>query len=53
MNEDVLFWKWISEKALGLVTESSVYHWDIFDSNQASPVKMFDRSANLSVSCDW
>jgi clathrin heavy chain len=50
MNEDVLFWKWISEKSLGLVTETSVYHWDIFDSTQASPVKMFDRNANLSVS---
>ncbi|CAC9895743.1 unnamed protein product [Aureobasidium pullulans] len=47
MNEDVVFWKWYSDKSLGLVTETSVYHWDIFDPSQAAPVKMFDRNANL------
>lgn len=25
----VVFWKWISPKMLGLVTQSSVYHWSI------------------------
>jgi clathrin heavy chain len=49
MNEDVLFWKWISESTLGLVTDSAVFHWDIHDATQSSPVKMFDRNANLSV----
>lgn len=47
MNEDVVFWKWISETALGLVTETSVYHWDIFDQSPA-PSKVFDRNPNLS-----
>lgn len=50
MNEDVMFWKWISESVLGLVTETSVYHWDIFNDSQAAPVKMFERNANLQVS---
>ncbi|KAG4220478.1 hypothetical protein PC116_g31043, partial [Phytophthora cactorum] len=27
MNEDVVFWKWVSESTLGLVTETSVFHW--------------------------
>ncbi len=49
MNEDVVFWKWISETTLGLVTDTAVYHWDIFDSTQASPVEAFKRNANLSV----
>lgn len=49
MNEDVAFWKWISETTLGMVTESSVYHWDVFDPTQAAPVKVFDRNANLQV----
>jgi len=49
MNEDVVFWKWISDKALGLVTETSVYHWDVMDPSQAAPVKAFDRHANLQV----
>lgn len=48
MNEDVVFWKWYSESSLGLVTENSVYHWNIFDPNQATPVKIFDRNPNLS-----
>ncbi|KAI9810581.1 MAG: hypothetical protein M1826_003503 [Phylliscum demangeonii] len=47
MNEDVVFWKWFDEKSLGLVTDSSVYHWNVFDTAQASPVKVFDRTANL------
>lgn len=49
MNEDVTFWKWISETTLGLVTETAVYHWDVFDPNQAAPVEVFKRNANLSV----
>ncbi|KAH7368368.1 clathrin heavy chain [Plectosphaerella cucumerina] len=48
MNEDVQYWKWIDETTLGLVTDTSVYHWDIFDATQAAPVKVFERNANLS-----
>ena len=51
MNEDVVFWKWFSESSLGLVTDSSVYHWNVFDPTQNSPVKMFDRNQNLAVRC--
>jgi clathrin heavy chain len=49
MNEDVVFWKWVSETTLGLVTETAVFHWDVFDATQANPVEMFKRNANLSV----
>lgn len=49
MNEDVQFWKWVSESTIGLVTTSSVYHWDIYDAAQDAPVKMFERNANLNV----
>ncbi|KAI9053648.1 hypothetical protein LZ554_002602 [Drepanopeziza brunnea f. sp. 'monogermtubi'] len=48
MNEDVVFWKWFSETTLGLVTDTTVYHWDIFDPNQASPVEVFKRNQNLT-----
>lgn len=48
MNEDVVFWKWFSETSLGLVTDTSVYHWDIFDPTQAAPQKLFDRNPNLT-----
>lgn len=49
MNEDVQYWKWISESTLGLVTESAVYHWDVYDSSQAAPVEIFKRNPNLTV----
>ena len=49
MDADVVFWKWISEKAIGLITDTSVYHWDILDPSQNAPVKMFDRHMNLQV----
>ncbi|KAL7629469.1 Clathrin heavy chain [Parahypoxylon ruwenzoriense] len=48
MNEDVVFWKWISESTLGLVTDTAVFHWDIFDNAQLAPVEVFKRNANLS-----
>ena len=50
MNEDVVFWKFTSENILGLVTETAVYHWDIFDPTQAAPVEVFKRNPNLQVS---
>lgn len=49
MDQDVQFWKWISESTIGLVTTTSVYHWDVYDSAQDAPVKMFERNANLNV----
>ena len=48
MQEDVVFWKWISERSIGLITETSVYHWDI-EAIQAAPVKVFDRHPSLQV----
>lgn len=48
-NENVVFWKWISESALGLVTDTSVYHWSITDAT-SPPQKVFDRHATLAGS---
>lgn len=53
MSEDVSFWKWVSETTLGLVTDSAIYHWNVFDPTQAAPVKVFDRNANLQVCVPW
>jgi clathrin heavy chain len=52
MNEDIVFWKWYSESSLGLVTDTSVHHWNVFDPTQSSPVKVFERNAQLAVSLD-
>ncbi|EPQ56784.1 hypothetical protein GLOTRDRAFT_21533, partial [Gloeophyllum trabeum ATCC 11539] len=45
-NEDIVFWKWISDSTLGLVTDTAVYHWSIND--QAAPQKIFDRHPTLA-----
>lgn len=54
MNEDVVFWKWISPTTVGIVTDTAVYHWVAFapasDPTAATadaPVKVFDRHASL------
>ncbi|CAF2828360.1 unnamed protein product [Rotaria sp. Silwood2] len=48
MTEDCIFWKWVSVNAIGIVTETSVYHWSMEGDSQ--PVKMFDRHQSL-VGC--
>lgn len=48
MNEDVAYWTWFSDTSLGLITDTSVFHWDVFDASQAAPVKVFERHTNLS-----
>ncbi|KIY52907.1 clathrin heavy chain [Fistulina hepatica ATCC 64428] len=45
-SEDVVFWTWINDSTVGMVTETSVYHWSIADTTSA-PQKMFDRHASL------
>jgi clathrin heavy chain len=64
MNEDVVFWKWISLTTVGLVTDKCVYHWYCVMINcvvcfityreyrsiegDLQPVKVFDRHTNLT-----
>lgn len=49
MNEDVVYWKWFNERSIGMVTEGSVFHWDVFDPTQSHPLKVFDRHPSLNV----
>ncbi|WVQ80099.1 hypothetical protein IAT38_002200 [Cryptococcus sp. DSM 104549] len=48
MNEDVIFWTWIDNVTLGIVTEREVFHWKVMD-GQAAPTKVFDRHATLAA----
>ncbi|KAJ3967704.1 hypothetical protein EV361DRAFT_871430, partial [Lentinula raphanica] len=45
-NENIVFWKVVSDTTIGMVTEASVYHWSIAD--QSPPQKIFDRHATLA-----
>lgn len=47
MSEDVVFWKWLDEKTIGLVTEQHVYRWVITKDGPA-PAKIFERHASLA-----
>eukprot|EP00469_Lotharella_globosa_P008929 CAMPEP_0167789858 /NCGR_PEP_ID=MMETSP0111_2-20121227/10948_1 /TAXON_ID=91324 /ORGANISM="Lotharella globosa, Strain CCCM811" /LENGTH=1760 /DNA_ID=CAMNT_0007682131 /DNA_START=48 /DNA_END=5330 /DNA_ORIENTATION=+ len=42
VNEPVVFWKWITEKSIAVVTPKRVYHWSL--EGQAEPKVMFERS---------
>ncbi|KAH8116430.1 clathrin heavy chain [Phellopilus nigrolimitatus] len=46
-NEDIVFWKWVSDTVIGMVTDTAVFHWTIADQTSA-PQKIFDRHATLA-----
>lgn len=46
INDEVQFWKWISNTSIGLVTSSAVYHWSM--EGESGPTKVFDRHASLA-----
>jgi clathrin heavy chain len=49
ITDEVVFWKWISPTKLGLVTDTSVFHWTVEQGQpEQTPVKIFDRVSNLS-----
>ena len=49
VNEDFVFWKWVSDTTIGLVTDMSVHHWSILDTT-CPPLKNFDCHAMLAGS---
>jgi len=46
MTDQVVFWKWISDTVLGIVTGTSAYHWALEGTSE--PVKVFERHASLN-----
>lgn len=49
MTDAIVFWKWISETTIALITTNSVFHWAM--DGDSKPVKIFDRHASLN-GCD-
>jgi len=47
-SEDIVFWKWVSETTIGMVTETAVYHWSIADQT-SPPQKVFERHPTLNA----
>ncbi|GMM46180.1 clathrin heavy chain [Pichia kluyveri] len=48
MNEKIVFWKWLDNQTLGLVTINSVYTWNVFDGTEAGPVLLTSRHVSLN-----
>ncbi|CUM64678.1 uncharacterized protein PRCAT00002287001 [Priceomyces carsonii] len=48
MDQPVVYWKWLNDQYLGLVTGSSIYYWDIFDGSNNGPIKLTDRHHTLN-----
>lgn len=46
VNENVRYWRWISESKLAIIGKTSVYHCDIKD--EAAPEKIFDQEAKFA-----
>eukprot|EP00398_MALV-I-01_sp_L67-1_P000178 gene178-941_t len=47
-TEQVIFWRWLNVNNIAIVTERSVYHWDVTPGTSNSPEKMFDRANKLA-----
>ena len=46
LQQPIVFWKWLNEHILGLVTQNSVFHFDLNNPSQA-PRRVFDRNPDL------
>ncbi|CAJ0825751.1 9404_t:CDS:2 [Entrophospora sp. SA101] len=31
LDEDIVFWKWVNDKTIGLVTQKAICHWTLED----------------------
>ena len=48
IEEEVVFWRWISDRTVALVTTTAVFHWSV-DGDAAPPEKVFDRHGDLGA----
>ncbi|XP_050410049.1 clathrin heavy chain 2 [Patella vulgata] len=49
LHEPVVYWTWVSSDVIGMVTETAIYHWDLWQGN-CPPEKMFMRHTRLAFS---
>ncbi|KAG7890259.1 hypothetical protein KL907_004218 [Ogataea polymorpha] len=48
MSEPVIFWSWLDDSTIGLVTASSIYTWAVFDGTENGPVQLTARHVSLA-----
>ena len=47
LDEQVVFWKWISSDTIGIITSTHVYHWSLHQEPN-DPIRIFERNSNLA-----
>eukprot|EP00796_Vickermania_ingenoplastis_P005063 gene5063-3650_t len=48
-NDDILFWRWLDSRTVGIVTATAVYHWSLDTAADAPPTKVFERGAEYDA----
>ncbi|KAK6460812.1 hypothetical protein DFJ63DRAFT_320950 [Scheffersomyces coipomensis] len=48
LDEPVVFWKWLNNTHLGLVTGSAIYYWNVFDNTADGPIRLSERHHSLN-----
>ncbi|XP_071092944.1 clathrin heavy chain 1-like [Haliotis cracherodii] len=49
LHEPIMYWTWLNSDVIGMVTDSAVYHWDLWQAD-SPPEKMFLRHTRLMFS---
>ncbi|KAG5490034.1 hypothetical protein JKF63_00153 [Porcisia hertigi] len=49
-HDDVVYWHWIDDRTLGLVTGKAVYHWSLDTAADDTPQHIFDRGVDYDAS---
>lgn len=49
-TDDVVYWRWVDDRTIGLVTSTAVYHWSLNTAEDAQPERMFDRLPDMDAS---
>lgn len=50
IHDPVCYWTWLTSEIVAIVTEGSVYHWNIGKGKDSHPEKVFKRHARLAFS---
>lgn len=48
MDQPVVFWRWLTNEVLGLITANSIYIWNVFDGTNQGPTKLTERHHSLN-----
>ncbi|OWB83802.1 hypothetical protein B5S33_g2436 [[Candida] boidinii] len=48
LHEEVIFWSWLNDKTIGLITKNNMFTWNIFDGTDAGPVQLTNRHVSLA-----